>query len=621
MPKFCRAQAMAIGDNLDTPAYYDTAHVFADAIYDFGPPGQVNNPTQSNPSLTYDAQNNPQQSFSSLSNLSNYPNGVYQLSYTFENGTPSGATVSFGFDDYVSMSNVQTINGVVTANVTIQHPISTNLNSGSIFLTVNNNVATNPVTGLHLISPGYSTTNTPLYTPQFIQRTTPFSSLRFMDWSEVNNSTVVNWSQRTQPTQTAIQGAVGVSYENEIALVNETGHNIWVNIPYEANANYVKQMADLFKADLNSNATIQVELSNEVWNTTYQQYFQNSTVAQANSALTDPDAFGRAAQQYAVTAMQDSLIWKQEFGSQASRIQFIFGGQNTQPYWAQQGLGYLNTTYGNSNNTAAQNISQWFSAYAIAPYFADNAAQVQAHNSSASSLLAYALSEVVAGGDIDQGIQQAKTLANQYGLALDAYEGGDAFPNSNNNLSASLLSQVENDPAMYTIYQTLYNTWQSDGGGLFMAFSHIDNDGYALLSNDSLDGSQKWDATISRLVLAGDCNLDGVVNFQDLLTIAKDFGKTGMFWQDGDFNHDGVVNNQDLLLAAENYGDGAAFAPYTTASMQGNFSTAWAQAETDVAAETPEPTCLGWIIGGGLLALSRRRHRKSSPSPAVSAEE
>jgi hypothetical protein len=171
---------------------------------------------------------------------------------------------------------------------------------------------------------------------------------------------------------------------------------------------------------------------------------------------------------------------------------------------------------------------------------------------------------------------------------------------------------------MFTIYQTLYNTWKSDGGSLFMAFSHVANNGYGLLSNDSQDGSQKWDATISRLVLTGDCNLDGVVGFQDLLTIAENYGKSGMFWQDGDFNHDGVVNAQDLLLAAENYGQGTAFEPYTGATLNGNFASAWAQALAEVDS-APEPASIAWLVGGAALAM-RRRRRKSTRSPAVRLE-
>jgi len=178
-----------------------------------------------------------------------------------------------------------------------------------------------------------------------------------------------------------------------------------------------------------------------------------------------------------------------------------------------------------------------------------------------------------------------------------------------------MLSQIENSPSMYTIYQTLYNTWDADGGSLFMAFSHIANNGYGLLSNDSLDGSQKWDATISRIVLAGDCNLDGVVNFQDLLIIASNYGKTGMFWQDGDFTDNGTVDAQDVLLAAENYGQGTAFEPYTEASLNGNFASAWALAWADTH-DTPEPASIAWLVGGMAVALQRRR-RKSAPSPAT----
>src|SRR5262249_46472 len=149
-----------------------------------------------------------------------------------------------------------------------------------------------PISNIHLIQPGYSTTNTPVFTNSFVRRAQLFSSLRFMDWSLTNNSTVSDWSQRPVGNQANIQGANNaVSYENQIALANATGHSAWINIPYMASDDYVHRMARLFRDNLNPSAKIQVELSNEVWNSTFQQFFQNLNAAKANPNLDNVDDF------------------------------------------------------------------------------------------------------------------------------------------------------------------------------------------------------------------------------------------------------------------------------------------------------------------------------------------
>ena len=60
--------------------------------------------------------------------------------------------------------------------------------------------------------------------------------------------------------------------------------------------------------------------------------------------------------------------------------------------------------------------------------------------------------------------------------------------------------------------------------------------------------------------LPGDANFDGSVGFDDLIIVAKNFGKPGE-WVDGDFNGDGTVNFSDLVLLAQNYGKSPGAAP------------------------------------------------------------
>ena len=55
--------------------------------------------------------------------------------------------------------------------------------------------------------------------------------------------------------------------------------------------------------------------------------------------------------------------------------------------------------------------------------------------------------------------------------------------------------------------------------------------------------------------IAGDTNSDGMVNFQDFLVLARNFGRdTDAAFADGDFNCDGSVDFQDLWKLALNFG-------------------------------------------------------------------
>ena len=54
--------------------------------------------------------------------------------------------------------------------------------------------------------------------------------------------------------------------------------------------------------------------------------------------------------------------------------------------------------------------------------------------------------------------------------------------------------------------------------------------------------------------LPGDADLDGRVDFNDVVVVARHYGMKGATWSDGDFNGDGSVRFDDLVILARNYG-------------------------------------------------------------------
>jgi hypothetical protein len=120
---------------------------------------------------------------------------------------------------------------------------------------------------------------------------------------------------------------------------------------------------------------------------------------------------------------------------------------------------------------------------------------------------------------------------------------------------------------------------------------------------------QAADATalLVRLTRVGDANLDGTVNFDDLLRLAKNYNKPDAHWQNGDFTRDGAVNFDDLLALAKNYNTTAPAAPLPGAAEA--FTADLAAAFAAV----PEPSVAALGLAACGVALSARRRR---PNPA-----
>jgi fibronectin-binding autotransporter adhesin len=136
--------------------------------------------------------------------------------------------------------------------------------------------------------------------------------------------------------------------------------------------------------------------------------------------------------------------------------------------------------------------------------------------------------------------------------------------------------------------------------------------GYAL-ARDVLGSSggpfmgQTADGTsvLVRYTVAGDANLDGQVNFNDLVTLAQHYNTTdgSQSWSGGDFNYDGNVGFNDLVTLAQNYN--AALTPAgapMAADLPANVSADWELARASV----PEPATLEVLVALVAFITSRR---------------
>lgn len=81
------------------------------------------------------------------------------------------------------------------------------------------------------------------------------------------------------------------------------------------------------------------------------------------------------------------------------------------------------------------------------------------------------------------------------------------------------------------------------------SWTWLDFQGALTVSNGSLES----DFNRGLQVIAGDANLDGIVDVHDLNILALNWLQEEKGWIDGDFNYDGVVNTQDLNFIGINW--------------------------------------------------------------------
>ena len=81
----------------------------------------------------------------------------------------------------------------------------------------------------------------------------------------------------------------------------------------------------------------------------------------------------------------------------------------------------------------------------------------------------------------------------------------------------------------------------------------ISNNGNYICGVGTIDGQTH--GFLLETAIAGDANLDGKVDINDLTIVLSHYGQTGMAWSQGEFTGDGTVDINDLTIVLAHYND------------------------------------------------------------------
>ena len=326
--------ATPIGINSAAVLPGEPGNIFADVVKQSKPFSAYSN---TNATVAVDANGWPTADASlSLWTSGREMNGTYQVSFTgeaklfdwtglgsFVVGTASyGATLPLGIG-YNAATNTTTAKWVV-ANAA---PAAATIGFSQTKRTAASTTGSG-ITNLHILRPLAPGSATPhgageLFSAEYKSFLSYFTGIRFMDYLATNGNRETNWTDRVKPTDaTQYQPTSGYGWQGKggsleylVALANETGKDVWINVPVYASDDFVTRLAQLLKygsdgvnpytsaqaapvyAPLNSNLKAYLEYSNETWNASFPQYNSNIALAEAEAAVAnsslDYDKSGR----------------------------------------------------------------------------------------------------------------------------------------------------------------------------------------------------------------------------------------------------------------------------------------------------------------------------------------
>lgn len=433
------ASSFAVGVNVENSVYYSTERSFANLAQasDFwrDPNGLANLPGTALTSTGYPISNGVV--------YLNVPNAV-------RSGTNTSVTCTWTGSGTVSVNG----NGGYVAASPGSHTLTFNWTGAaggvgtSVWLRVDNISSSSPFGNLDCREPGFIA-NGP-FDQRLVDFLKPFSVLRFLGWSTANdNPASVTWATRATPDKQALNGTDGVALEHRIDLANAAGSDLWLTIPWNADADYVQKASVLVRDRLAANHKVYFELSNEVWNYGFLQAAQAREEGLAEGLSTN-DSLANLLR-YAEKSTWFHKIVSASFAGQMSRVVRVLNVQNGNASAVEQELGFKDT-------------AQYVDVIASAPYFGGGF--LDTVYSGVTDLPALFASLETSRVQTIDGAVAVKTVAEKYGKTYVTYEGGQhIIPRNGSAVDFETATQMARSPLMFDIYTRYMNDLKARGIG------------------------------------------------------------------------------------------------------------------------------------------------------------
>lgn len=332
-----------------------------------------------------------------------------------------------------------------------------------MWMNINYSNPDNPFRNMKIILPGYENKyETEYWVDEWLEKLEPFKRLRFMDWGSTNNSKVSTWGERAKIDDYTYTRGKGIPYEYWIEICNRKQADAWVCVPHLADDEYIRNMAEMFRDNLDKDLIIYVEWSNEVWNWLFDQaHWANENLGQS---LEWPERLGPKI----ASVMK---IWTDVFGEESHRLRRVLA---TQHGWFDIG----NRIYGQIESEGMADYIDIISPAAYMSYDAEEIGQL-GENATPEDVIRTAR-EVSFDEEnwVMQGWRQHAQLAAENGLQIAFYEGGQHFtPEPWGTVQpynpALVKSQFREE--MYDLYRDFFDTLAglSDEDITYMNFSFI----------------------------------------------------------------------------------------------------------------------------------------------------
>lgn len=347
------------------------------------------------------------------------------------------------------------------------------------------------------------------FTPQFLDKASRFGVLRFMDLMRTNDNPPGEWSNRAATTDARYSDGGGLPLELMLQLSNQLQVAPWFSMPHTASDDYIVNFATFVRDRLNSDLPVYIEYSNETWNGALrcsapqdeeclnmnecrylfpqslwvrQRAMESPLLAPlGNQNCPDEGASpASAASFHGMRTVEMCRLWDEVWGDQANRVICVNAAQ-------------ANPTSGAAERVLACELwnegpcdeDNEVDAIAVAPYFGNyigaggSGAVVDSWLQHPDGGMNALFEEINQGTGIppndsaldraENWMQQNKTVADNHGVELIAYEGGQHL--AARPAFEDLFTAANRHTLMGEAYSQYLDRWKNAGGCLFVNYT------------------------------------------------------------------------------------------------------------------------------------------------------